>query len=86
MSELGRFTISELEREIADRKEREQLPTPNINDAPDFAVLKRCVEQYIQQIELGGYRMKDGYVYIAEAAIGAFYGQDIWKWIKERCR
>ena len=60
---------------------------PDIIESPDLSQLRETVIEYmnaVESVESGGYIDEDFIHYVFEEAVGAFYGEDVWKYVNER--
>lgn len=80
------LTDEQLEREIERRKsirEKEERPKPLKN--PDLSKLIKVCEERIKECEDGEGEDSDTPHYIYESAMQAIYGDDVFKWLNNRC-
>jgi len=60
------------------------MEKPEVLRDPRLGALKKCCQSYIDALDDPEGRTKDAEIYIFEAAMSAFYGDDVWAWINER--
>jgi hypothetical protein len=78
MSELDKYSVEELEKEIRKRlKGPDLLPEEEIN----MSELKNAVINYIDYIKEQQVQSEDSKQYIFEIALKTFYGSKIFEWV-----
>lgn len=83
--DIKQLSTSELERELAARKAKDQAeakpkPLPN----PDFKALQDTCVAAINKIESEGDPEGDCKHWIYESAMTAVFGKDVWTWIRTK--
>jgi len=80
--EISDLTNEQLEAEIERRKKKVKEP-PKALVLPDYGNLKKVVFDYVASIQEPDYCSdNDWKQYIFEGAVEAYYGPEIWAWIR----
>lgn len=80
---LDQFSTSEIEAELAKRKEKTPNPPQPFMQA-DWHHVRTTVCKGITQAHQDGYIDKNFHQHVYEAALAAVYGPNIWEWIRKR--
>ena len=78
---LSHFSDEQLQAELERRK---ATMKPSQVTVPNFESLRELCQGYIDDLDKTGFIDEDHSNYIFEAAMTAFFGQDVWKWINAK--
>lgn len=80
---LSLYSDAELQAELKRRERNSEVAIPQILDDPDTDALLQLLDQHLQDIARDS-ADEDMPHYIYEAALEAWYGKDVWRFINAR--
>lgn len=83
MSDIAKYTLEQLEAEVAARKGKPPAP-PEPRQYPDFTALIQTMKDGMAQTIKDGYENDDFQHYVYEAAIEGLYGPQYWDWRRKQ--
>lgn len=81
MSNIAYFPTADLEKEIARRRGTKPRRPEIVSGEISLNMLRGYCECYLDDVESGEGDLGDAKQYIFEAAMTAFYGEGVWKFI-----